>query len=184
MKAKNLSLEPVSEEEKRSAITAALRKLAARLGVEPGLLDTKISFGISGELSPEREHELAKAKGLQMAFLSFEDLLPNIRTRKDLDDMVQACGDVIEQAPTIARTAIDQIKAQIPRRGGPGRIPKLDAKESTVVCRQILKLIGRKVNSKDAFAEVSRMCPELLQKTVSARTLEKIWAKRDQYLID
>jgi|ERR1700733_9940744 hypothetical protein len=184
MNAKNLSLEAVSDEEKRSVLTAALRKLAARLGVEPSLLDAKISFGISGELSPEREHELAKAKGLQMAFQSFEEMLPKIRTRKDLDDMVQACGDVIEQAPTIARTTIDQIKAQIPRRGGPGRVPKLDPQESTVVCRQILKLIGRKVSSKDAIAEVSRMCPDLLQKTVSPRTLEKIWAKRDQYLTD
>jgi hypothetical protein len=184
MNAKNLSLDPVSDDEKRSAINTVLRKYAARLGVNPDLLGVKISFGISGGASPEREHELAKAKGLQMAFQSIEEILPNIRTRKDLDEMVQAFGELIEQAPTIARTTIDQIKAQIPRRGGPGRIPKLDFQESTVVCKEILKLVGRKYKVKDACVEVSKMCPDLLQKTVSPRTLQKTWDKRDEFLSD
>jgi len=182
MNAKNLSLEIVSDKEKRSAINAVLRKLTARLGVDPDLLGTKISFGISGGMSPEREHELAKAKGLQLAFQSIEEFLPNIRTRNDLDEIVQAFSKSIEQAPTIARTTIDQIKAQIPRRGGPGRIPKLDPRESTVVCEEILKLVGRKYKVKDACVEVSKMCPDLLQKTVGPRTLQNIWLKRDQFL--
>jgi hypothetical protein len=143
MNVKNPSLQPVSDKEKRSAINPLLRRYAARLGVDPDLLDAKISFGISGGLSSEREQELAKAKGLQMAFQSVEDLLPSIRTRKDLDDMVKAFNAQIEQAPTVARMVIDQIRAQMPRRGGPGRERKLDSQESAVVCREILKLIGK-----------------------------------------
>jgi hypothetical protein len=184
MNAENRSVELVSDEEKRSALKAVLRKLAARLGVEPDLLDAKTSFGVNGSLSPEQEQKLAMAKGLQLAFQASEEFLPNIRTREDLDKMMQLVGASIEKAPTVARTTINQIRAQIPRRGGPGRIPKLDFQESTVVCREILKLVGRKFNSKDACAEVSKMCPDLLQKTVSPRTLQKIWAKRDEFPSD
>jgi hypothetical protein len=182
MNAKEPSLRSVSDEEKRRAINAALRKLATHLGVDPDLIGAKISFGFNSALSPEQEHELAKAKGLQMAFQSIDELLPSIRTEEDLHLMVQAIGAAAEQAPTIARNAIDQIRSKLPRRGGPGRISKLDKRESTIVCKEILKLVGRKFKTKDALIEVSKNCPDLLQKTISPRTLQKAWDKRDEFL--
>jgi hypothetical protein len=183
MSAKKPSQELVSDEEKRRAINPVSRKLAVRVGVDPELLDTKISFGSTSRLSPEREHELAKAMAFQMGFLqSIEALLPTIRTQEELDRFVEGLEATVEPAPTIVRNTMDKIRSKVPRRGGTGREPKLDYREATMVCREILKLVGKKYTAKEAIAEVSRMCPELLGKAVGTRTLQKAWDKRDEFL--
>jgi hypothetical protein len=122
----------VSDEVKPRAINEVHQTLAARLGVDPELVGAKISFGLNSELPTERQHELAKAMGLQMAFESSEKLFASIRTEEDLNRAVQAFEAATEQAPTIARNVIEKIGAKLPRRGGPGRTPKLDPQESTM----------------------------------------------------
>ena len=98
--------------------------------------------------------------------------------------MLQSVNAELEQTPTIARNSIERIKSSLPRRGGPGREPKLDAPECSVVSQEILKLIGKKYKVKDALVEVSRMCPQLIGKSVSPRTLQKAWDRRDEFLVD
>jgi hypothetical protein len=188
MGAKESSKRLVSDEEKRSALNAALRKLAERLGVDPDLFGEQISFGLNSGLSPEREQELSKAMGLQIGFQaqmasgSMEKMLLSIQTKDDLDRFVQSFGEAAAQAPTIARKQINEIKAKLPRGGGPGRKPKLNHQQSTIVCKEILRLIGMQYGTKEALVEVSKMCPDLVQKKVGARTLQTIWSKRKEYL--
>lgn len=176
----------VSDEVKRSEIKAAQRKFITQLGVDPALYDEEIKFGLHGGSSPEHEHELAKAKGLQIGFQtadrSMEEFLPQIQTREDLDQVVQAFTETAEKASTIVRNAMDEIRADLPRQGGPGRTPKLDERESAIVCKEILKLIGRKYSVTKAIKEVSTMCPVLTGKTVGTRTLHKAWDRRDVFL--
>ena len=173
---------PLPDEEKRRQLDEAFRNFAVQLGVDPDLLDSNIRFGPSSELSPEQQHELAKAKGLQIVL---ESVLSGIRTEVDLQQALQTILARTERASTVAREAMDQIRADLPRRGGPGRGPKLDRRESTIVCKEILKLVGvRKYRLKDALSEVSKMCPEILHKTVSPRTLQKAWDKRDEFLAE
>jgi hypothetical protein len=183
MTAKKPSQKLLSEEAKRRAINAAFRRLAARVGVNPDLLGTKISWGVSSGLSPEQEHELAKAKGFQSGIESMEEMLPHIRTQQDLDGLVQEIDTRAEQAPTMVRNELDRIRAKLPRRGGPGREPKLDSQQSTIVCKETLKLMGKKkFGITEALAEVSKMCPALLGKSVSPRTLRDAWDRRDEFL--
>jgi hypothetical protein len=174
----------VADDEKRLVLEAAKRKLAARLGVDPDLLGRKISFGLDSVFSPEQELELAKAKGLQIGLDSMDELLPRIRTREDLDRVAQMFGVAEHQAPSKARIVIDHIKRKLPRRGGPGRTPKLDTQESIIVCKEILKQIGKGNTLTKALKEVSKMCPDILQKKVSPRTLSKVWNRRKEFSLD
>jgi hypothetical protein len=182
MTANEPSQDLLSDDDKLSAIKAVLRKLAPRLGVDPDLIGAKITWGSNSGLSPEQEHELAKAKGFQLAFQTIDELFPGIRTQDDLDLIVQGFSALVEAAPTIARNQVEKIKSEIPRRGGPGRTPKLNHQESTIVCIEILKLVGKKYTDKAALDQVSKKCPDLLHKKVSARTLRKAWDKRDEFL--
>jgi hypothetical protein len=186
MDEKEASQELVSDEEKRQALVAVQRKFAARLGVNPDLLEEKISFGLQSVFSPERQGELAMAKGLQlgmqMALPSLlEELQPRIQTREQLDELVQAMDAELERAPTTVRDRLDQIKKGLPRRGGPGRDPLLDERETKMLCKEILKRVGKKYTATKAIAEVSKMCPDLIGKTVSTGTLWKAWEARNEH---
>jgi hypothetical protein len=57
----------------------------------------------------------------------------------------------------------------------------LDSEESTVVCKEILKLVAKKYTVEEAITEVSGMCQTLVGKTVSKSTLWTIWGRRDEY---
>jgi hypothetical protein len=171
----------VSDAEKRLAIKVAHRKLAARLGIDPELLEAKISFGLQSNLPPERQHELAIAMGVQMALQSAEEVVSQIRTREELDELVQSMESAIEPAPTIVRAVMERIKDGLPRRGGPGRRPLLDDRETEIVCKEIHKLTGKKNTQTEAISAVSKMCPVLLKKAVGTGTLWKAWAMRDRY---
>jgi hypothetical protein len=185
MNAQETSQELVSDEEKRQALELVMRKLAARLGVNPDLVGKKIAFGLKSPLPPDQEYELAKAKGLQfgmqMALQSLEEVLPQIKTREQLAEVVQSWNAAINPAPTIARNLIDRIRRSLPRRGGPGRDPLLDERETKMVCKEILKRVGKKYTVTKAIAEVSKMCPDLIGKTVSTGTLWKAWEARDEH---
>jgi hypothetical protein len=170
----------LSDEEKRLAIEAAKRKLAARLGVDPDSMGHKISFGLESDLSPERQWELAKAKGLQWGLASMDELAANIKTEKDLNRFNQLTDKLLTQVPTSARAVLHRIKATLPRGGGPGRTPTLNAQESIKVCDEIAKLIRNGDNITKALKEASKMCPDIVGKEVGTRTLAKVWSKRGE----
>ncbi len=176
-----VSQELVSDDEKRQVLELLQRKMATRLGLNPDLLGKKISFGLNSTMSPDQEHELAKAKGLQLALPAMEEVLPQIRTRDQLNKLVQSWNAAMNPAPTIARNLIQRIKNAMPRRGGPGRDSLLNDTETKMVCKEILKRVGKKYTATKAIAEVSKMSPQLIGKTVSTGTLWKAWKARDDY---
>jgi hypothetical protein len=171
--------ELVTEEEKRQAFDAACRKLFTRLGLDPDLSQVKIRFGLHTELSREQQQMMAKAMGLQIALQAGRDqLLSEVRTKQDLDNALRAIDEAAEQSPTIARKVMDQIRAELPRRGGPGREPKLNPEESAKVCDEIARYVREGDRVKQAIAKTSAKCLELIGKAVGTRTLEKAWSKR------
>lgn len=182
MDANEPSTKLVSDDEKRSAINAALRKVTEQLGIDPDLVGAKISFGLNSELSPELQHELAKAMGLQMAFQTLETVLPNIRTKDELDQMVQNISAGAEQTSTIAREQLDLIREKLPRRGGPGRKPKLNNQQAKILCEEVLKLVGKKYTVGDALQGISDNSLALVGVHVGKRTLQTMWGKRKEYL--
>jgi hypothetical protein len=174
----------VSDEEKRFAFQRKVRELANRLGVKPELIDTRISFGFTSSKSPEEEHELAKAKGLQIAAEhAANELLPQVKTRRDLEEFEKALDAGIEKSPTVARKQWKKINRDLPRGGGPGRKPKLDFDQCRRACQEMLFEIGQGASSaKEAAAKVSERSYELFRKHVGRRTFETIWSERQKYL--
>lgn len=186
MNNKEHSNEPVSDEEKRQALYFVHQELAERLGIKRDLIGQKISFGLQSSLSPAAEFELAKAKGFQVyvqtALQCLEELLPKIRTRGELDDLVRTMRADLERAPTIAREQLGEIKKGLARRGGPGRNPLLDPEKSTLACKEMLNLVGKGCTATEAIDQVAQTSPTLLGTKVGKGTLWKAWKDRKKYL--
>lgn len=176
------SNENVTEEQKQEAFESAIRKLSGRLGVNADLLPLNIRFGPTSTNTEEREHELAKALGLQipMQYMK-EHMLPLVRTQEQLQDLIQMMDAFAEQAPSIARQQLDRIKSVLPRSGGPGREPKLNAIQSQMACDEISSEIRLGAKAKEAAKAVAARSQQLFGKTVSARTLGTIWSRRNEY---
>jgi type II secretory pathway component PulF len=69
----------------------------------------------------------------------------------------------------------------LPRRGGPGRQPKLNATQSSQVCDQIALFLRQGHTLKQALQKVAELSITLFGKKVGARTLQKAWDKRREY---
>ena len=182
MSARRTSQKLVSDEEKRSAIDGPIRRLGVRLGVNPDLVGRKISWGLNRGLPTESDHELAKAKGFQIALDALEEMWPEIRTREELDQFVQEIVALTEQAPSIMRNQMDQIRTQLARRGGPGREPLLNADQSKIVCDQIGEFIRKGSSVTEAIVKTKDICPEIIGKKPGVRTLGKAWKRRNEFL--
>ena len=173
----------VTKEEIESRINEAVQRLFRRIGLKVDPSEVKDFLAANDKLSPERQIARGIELSLQLGFGSFANKISTgIKTRQDLEKVLHTIGEATEQAPTLARGALMQILKNLARRGGPGRIAKLDAQESTKVCKEILQLIGQKHTVKEALVKTSEMCPTLLGKTVSPRTLQKAWDRRDEFL--
>lgn len=183
MTKKRPSAKDLTEEEKRQAFTAASRKVFAALGINPDLSEAKIRFGSHSELSAEQEHQMAKAFGLQMSLqTAMNQLLPKIRTQEELDNAMRIFDEMAEIGPTVTRKLMAQIKTELPRRGGPGRTPLLNAEQSAKVCNKISEFMrNEKLTLKQAIAKTSEVCPKLVDKKVGVRTLDTIWGKRNEF---
>jgi hypothetical protein len=174
---------PITKKEIEERINEAVQQLYERLGFKFDPSEVSEFLAANAGLPPEKAMPKTMEFGLALGFGSFTDKFKTgIKTREDLEKVLQTIGEVREQAPTLVRSVYTQAIKNLPRRGGPGRIPKLDARESVVVCNQILQFIGRKYTVKQALAKTSEMCPTLLGKAVSQRTLQKAWDKRDEFL--
>lgn len=173
----------VTKEEVESRINEAVRKLFERVGLKADPSTVKELLAANSKLPAEKQMAKGIELGLQLGFGSFANTCDTgIKTRQDLEKVLHTIGEATERAPTMARGALTQALKNLPRRGGPGRIPKLDARESATVCKQILQFIGQKYTVKEALGKTSEMCPVLLGKTVSPRTLQKAWDKRDEFI--
>jgi hypothetical protein len=104
-----------------------------------------------------------------------------IKTQQQLDESLQKIRHAGEAMPTMIRRATKELVRTLPRRGGPGRQPKLNAKESAQVCDQIGMFMRRGDNLRGALKRVADLAATLLGKKVSPRTLQKAWDKRDQH---
>jgi hypothetical protein len=147
--------------------------------------------------SPDALAKLSRTKGLQPEFyvkggltITIGMLLQNfgqsfvsaakIEDEHQLRDAVRTIREVRNQLPTVMRKAMKQVVAVLPRRGGPGRQPKLKLHEASQMCDQIAMFIRQNNNLKQALQKVSELTPQLLGKKVSPRTLQKAWNKRGE----
>lgn len=104
-----------------------------------------------------------------------------IKNEQHLQAVLRQIKEMSNQLPTVIRKATKAVTATLPRRGGPGRQPKLRPDEARQMCDQIALFIRQKSNLKQALQKVSGLTPTLLGKKVSPRTLQKAWDKRDQH---
>jgi hypothetical protein len=171
----------VSEEEIEQSINAAVQKLLVRMGFDAHPSEVKELLAENDKLPPNDRMPKLMEMAFRFAFGSFANKYKTgIRTREDLAKVLHTIGEASEQAPTMARATLKQLQRNLPRRGGPGRIPKLNPEESARVCDEIARYIRQGLKVKEAIAKASNKCPELIGKTVSPRTLETTWSKRKE----
>jgi len=103
------------------------------------------------------------------------------KTEAQLAKVLQEIKRMSELMPTTIRKATKEMLRTLPRRGGPGRRPKLSAAESAQVCDQIAVFIRQKHNVKEALQRVAELTPTLLGKRVGTRTLQKAWDRRGEF---
>ena len=104
----------------------------------------------------------------------------DIKDEEQLETAIRAIKSLNETLPTAMRKATKAFATALPRRGGPGRQPKLNAKEASLMCDQIAMFIRQGLSLKEALNKTAALTPTLLGKKVGARTLQKAWDKRDE----
>jgi hypothetical protein len=57
---------------------------------------------------------------------------------------------ISEAMPTTTRKTMKMFLSKLPRKGGPGRQPKLDSKQASLACDQIAVFISQKHPVKEA----------------------------------
>jgi type II secretory pathway component PulF len=109
-----------------------------------------------------------------------KSLARKIKNEQQLTKALQDIKQVGYDMPTMIRKATKLLVSKLPRRGGPGRQPKLSPPEAAQVCDQIAVFIRQNHNLKQALQKVAELTPTLLGKKVGARTLQKAWDKRGE----
>jgi hypothetical protein len=105
-----------------------------------------------------------------------------IRSRAQLDKILFEMRQAGDKIPALLRRSVKEMARTLPRKGGPGRQPKLNAKEASQMCDQIAILIRQKSTLKQALQKASELSPSILGgKKVSPRTLQKAWGRRDEF---
>jgi hypothetical protein len=104
-----------------------------------------------------------------------------IETEEQLQDFILYLKGHREELPTVMRKAMKLITAALPRRGGPGRQPKLNLRETSQICDRIASVMRQGHTLKQALDKVSQLTRQLLGKDVSPRTLQKAWNDRGKY---
>jgi hypothetical protein len=108
-------------------------------------------------------------------------LARRVKTEAQLQNALARIREAGEKMPTAIRRATKELGRALPRRGGPGRQPKLNAKQAAQVCDQIALFLRQGHTLKDGLQKVAELTPTLLGKKVGARTLQKAWDKRREY---
>ena len=102
-----------------------------------------------------------------------------VTTQEQLDKTLGEIKRMANDMPTAIRKAARIISSALPRRGGPGRQPKLKPIQASQACDQIAAFIRRKHKLKEALQEVAKLTPILFGKKVGTRTLQKAWDNRE-----
>jgi hypothetical protein len=139
----------------------------------------------TGDLTDRNANEHNLKIGLAFALgkiAKIQTSQADITTEQQLEAALRQIGEVKEKMPTAIRKALKDLTKGLPRRGGPGRQPKLNAKEASQMCDQIALFIRRKHNLKEALRLASELSPSILTgKKVSPRTLQKAWDRRGEF---
>jgi hypothetical protein len=109
-------------------------------------------------------------------------LARKVKTETQLEDALTRIREAGEKMPTAIRKATKELGHALPRRGGPGRQPKLTATKAAKACDQIGLFVRQGHTVKEALKKVAELTPSLFGKKVGARTLQKAWDKRSEYL--
>jgi len=110
-------------------------------------------------------------------------LARQIKNRGQLEDAVILIKRLRDVLPTAFRKGMKEIARELPRRGGPGRQPKLNGPEASKACDHIAMFIRQKHTLKQALQMMAESSQAFLGKKVSARTLQKAWDRRDKLIV-
>jgi len=102
-----------------------------------------------------------------------------IRTEEDLNKRINDIRRETYTFPSDFRKAMKTFMEQLPRRGGPGRKPKLSPQEEAVACDQVTVFVRNGMGIKAALKRTADNSPTLLGKPVGMRTLQKVWQRRN-----
>jgi|HubBroStandDraft_6_1064221.scaffolds.fasta_scaffold257464_1 hypothetical protein len=157
-------------------------------GISPTDAERLIKAGMAGRLKiPARNDSAAAAQifdaGIAHAFTQVVDYQirkTRIRTEDELAAAFQRMEEVREQMPTATRKALKEFSKMLPRRGGPGRQPKLNRSEASKACDHIAMFMRHGNTLKEALVRMAESSPTLVGKKVGARTLQKAWDNRDK----
>ena len=106
----------------------------------------------------------------------------HIKSEEQLLRVLQEMRSSGSKIPSILRKASKEMLKALPRRGGPGRQPKLSPREASLMCDQIALFIRQKNSLKKSLQRASELSPSILKgKKVGSRTLQKAWDKRDEH---
>jgi hypothetical protein len=108
-------------------------------------------------------------------------LARSVKTEEQLQNALARIREAGEKMPTAIRKATKELGRALPRRGGPGRQPKLNAMQAAEVCDQIALFLRQGYRLKAALPKVAELTLTLFGKRVGARTLQKAWDKRREY---
>jgi hypothetical protein len=137
----------------------------------------------ASNVSPHERVAKGLSLGMALGILSWgKTVSREIKTEDQLNKVLLRLKEAKENLPTLARKATKEMLSKLPRRGGPGRTPKLSAKECSMVCDQVGVFIRQKNTVKESLSKTAELTPSLFGKKVSARTLQKAWDKRDHFI--
>lgn len=154
------------EKEAKRVMQMMILKPGRRKKIDPKAGQKILSSGLALTLTEQANRHFAKTK---------------IRTEKKLARTLAGIENIREKFPAEVRKALKAVSTMLPRRGGPGRAPKLNSKEASKACDHIAMFIRQKHTLKEALQLMAKSSPALLGKKVGARTLQKAWDRRDQH---
>jgi hypothetical protein len=157
----------ILEESKLNPAPDALRKLSKRKGLSPEIY---VSEGMTITLGVQLQDFGRKFASASAA---------NIKDEVELQAVIQRMRLVRNGLPTEIRKAMKLVAGSLPRRGGPGRQPKMQPQEANQMCDQIATFLRHRHTIKQALKKSSDLTPQLLGKRVSPRTLQKAWNNRE-----
>lgn len=133
-------------------------------------------------LSPELDLGSGFTLGMSLGLVNAGKILARkVKTEVELEKALREIKEAGEKMPTAMRKAFKEVARSLPRRGGPGRRPKLSPKEASLMCDQIALFIRQKYGLKEALRKAADLSPSILSgKKVSPRTLQKAWDMRGE----
>ena len=127
--------------------------------------------------------EMQMPKGMEVAIrwafgLVTRRQVEQIRTREDLDKVLQTIREATEVAPTMVRGALKQVSVICLGEAVPAGRPNSTPRSRQRFAGRSSKFeLVENYSHKKALQETSALCLALIGKTVGTRTLDKAWSK-------